>query len=58
MIRSVFAFIAVNVFVYLAFAFVAWEINPADWTNGGRAAGVLLGSMLGCLGAIAAGDLR
>jgi hypothetical protein len=57
MIKSVIAFIAVNVFVYLAFAFIAWEIDPANWTEAGRATGVLLGSMLGSLGAIAAGDI-
>jgi hypothetical protein len=57
MIKSVIAFIVVNAFAFLAFAFIAWDINPANWTEDMRALGVLLGSLLGALGAIIAGDV-
>jgi hypothetical protein len=56
MIKSVIAFIVVNAIVFLAFAFVTWEINPANWEVGTRALSVIIGPMFGSLGAIIAGD--
>ena len=49
MIRMIFGFIAGNVVLYLAFAFIAWEINPANWNSGGRALAVVFGATTGVL---------
>ena len=56
MIRMVFGFITGNVVLYLAFAFVAWEINPANWNSGGRALAVVFGAAVGVLLAVMAMD--
>ena len=47
-------FIAGNAMAYLAFAFTAWETNPANWTSGGRALAVIIGSFAGTMSAVAA----
>ena len=52
MIRMIFGFIAGNVVLYLAFAFIAWEINPANWNSGGRALAVVFGATTGVLLAV------
>jgi len=52
MIRMVLGFIAGNVVLYLAFAFIAWEINPANWDSGGRALAVVFGAGVGVLLAV------
>jgi hypothetical protein len=52
----IFGFIAGNVVLYLAFAFVAWEINPANWNSGGRALALVLGAATGILLAAMAVD--
>jgi hypothetical protein len=57
MIKSVFAFIVVNAFAFFAFAFITWEVNPALWTEEMRMLSVLLGFVVGTLGAIMAGDV-
>ena len=57
MIKSVIAFIVFNALTFLAFAFIYWEINPANWEAGVRALSVIIGSMLGSLGALMAGDI-
>jgi uncharacterized membrane protein YhiD involved in acid resistance len=57
MIRSVIAFIVVNALAFLAFAFITWDINPANWEAGTRTLLVTVGSLLGSLGAIIAGDV-
>jgi len=49
MIRMALGFITGNVVLYLAFAFIAWEINPANWNSGGRALAVVFGAMVGVL---------
>ena len=56
MIKSVIAFIVVNALTFLAFAFITWDINPANWEAGVRALSVIIGSMLGALGALIVGD--
>jgi hypothetical protein len=56
MIKSVFAFIVFNALTFLAFAFITWDINPANWEAGVRALSVTIGTMLGGLGALIAGD--
>jgi hypothetical protein len=56
MIKSVIAFIVVNALAFLAFAFITWDINPANWEAGVRALSVIIGSMLGALGALIVGD--
>jgi hypothetical protein len=48
----IFGFIAGNVMLYLAFAFIAWEINPANWNSGGRALAVVFGATTGVLLAV------
>ena len=53
-ILALVAFIAANVMVYLAFAFIAWELDPAQWNNGGRAVLVGFGAFFGILSAVAA----
>ena len=57
MIKAVIAFTVVNALAFLAFAFIAWDINPANWTEGTRAISVLLGSLFGALGALIAVDV-
>ena len=57
MIKSVIAFIAAVMVVFLSFAFILWDINPANWTEGTRAMSVLLGSLFGALGALIEGDV-
>jgi hypothetical protein len=57
MTRLIFVFIAANAIVFLAFAFVTWEINPANWEAGTRALSVIIGPMFGSLGALIVGDL-
>jgi hypothetical protein len=54
MILALVAFISTNVLLYLAFAFIAWELDPSQWSNGGRAVLAALGMFLGILSAIAA----
>lgn len=54
MIRMALGFITGNVVLYLAFAFIAWEINPANWNSGGRALAVVFGAMVGVLLAVMA----
>jgi hypothetical protein len=49
MIRMIFGFIAGNVVLYLAFAFIAWEINPENWNSEGRALAVVFGAEVGVL---------
>jgi hypothetical protein len=56
MIRMIFGFTTGNVVLYLAFAFIAWEINPANWNSGGRALAVVLGAVVGALLAVMAMD--
>ena len=58
MIKSVFAFITSNVVLYLAFAFIAWEINPANWDAGGRALAVIFGAMFGAFSAAATNGIE
>jgi hypothetical protein len=53
MTKSIFAFVAVNVLVYLAFAFISWEPNAANWTEGGRTLFVFFGAMFGGVAAAA-----
>lgn len=48
------AFVATNVLLYLGFAFIVWDFDPAQWSNGGRALFVVLGALLGMLSAVAA----
>jgi hypothetical protein len=57
MIKSVIAFIVFNALTFLAFAFIYWELNPANWEAGVRALAVIIGSMLGSLGVMISGDL-
>jgi hypothetical protein len=57
MIKSVIAFIVFNALTFLAFAFITWEINPANWEPITRALSVTIGGMLGGLGATIAGDI-
>jgi hypothetical protein len=57
MIKSVIAFIVFSALAFLAFAFITWEINPANWTEGTRAISVLIGSLFGALSALIAGDV-
>ena len=57
MIKSVIAFVVVNALTFLAFAFITWDINPANWEAGTRTLLVTVGSLLGSLGAIIAGDV-
>jgi hypothetical protein len=56
MIKSVIAFIVVNALTFLAFAFITWDINPANWEAGTRTLLVTVGSLLGSMGALIAGD--
>ncbi len=58
MTRLIFVFMAANVVIYLAFAFIGWEINPANWTNGGRALCLLFGGLFGFATALAAGETK
>jgi hypothetical protein len=58
MTKAVFAFTVVNALAFLAFAFITWDINPANWTEGTRAISVLLGSLFGALGALIAGEIK
>ena len=58
MIKSVIAFIVFNALTFLAFAFIYWELNPANWEAGVRALSVMIGSMLGALGALIAGEIK
>ena len=51
MIKPLLAFVGVFVFTYLIGAFVAWEMNPADWTEIGRLVLVGSGAFFGLLGA-------
>jgi nitrous oxide reductase accessory protein NosL len=53
MSKSIFAFVAVNVIVYLAFAFISWEPNASNWTEGERALFVMFGAMFGGISAAA-----
>jgi hypothetical protein len=46
-IKPVLAFVGVFVFTYLIGVFVAWEMNPANWTTDGRFAASLVGTFLG-----------
>ena len=57
MTNAVIVFTVVNALAFLAFAFIAWDINPANWTEGMRALGVLLGALFGALGVLIAGDV-
>jgi hypothetical protein len=57
MIKSVIAFIVFNALTFLAFAFIYWELNPANWEVGVRALSVMVGSMLGSLGVMISGDI-
>jgi hypothetical protein len=58
MIKAVFVVIVFNALTFLAFAFVTWEINPANWEAGMRGMCVIIGSMLGSLGALMAGEIK
>jgi hypothetical protein len=57
MIKAVIACIVFNALTFLAFAFVTWEINPANWEAGMRGMCVIIGSMLGSLGVMISGDI-
>lgn len=35
--------------VYVAAAFIAWEINPRNWNSDGRLVAVMLGVLVGSL---------
>lgn len=54
MILALVAFIAANVLLYLGFAFIAWELDPSQWSNGGRASLVVLGTFFGIFSAVVA----
>ena len=57
MIKAVIACIVFNALTFFAFAFVTWEINPANWEAGMRGMCVIIGSMLGSLGVMISGDI-
>jgi hypothetical protein len=44
---GVFLFTLVNLFLYLVFAFVSWDVNPENWLHGWRALLAYLGVSLG-----------
>ena len=44
-------FLSISVAVYLAFAFIAWEIDPSEWTTGWRAIFVTMNCLFGGLAA-------
>jgi hypothetical protein len=46
-IKKALVFCAVFGLVYLGSAFVAWEINPGDWSDFGRFTTVLIGGAIG-----------
>jgi hypothetical protein len=58
MTRLIFVFIAANVVIYLGLAFIAWEINPANWTTGGRLLCLLYGGLFGVFAALTAGETK
>jgi hypothetical protein len=47
MSKSVIAFITGNAVIYLVFVFVTWEINPANWSEAGRALSAIFGVLVG-----------
>ena len=57
MILSLIAFIAANMLVYLAFAFIAWELDPSQWHQDGRVIFVAFGAMLGVFSALAVKEI-
>jgi uncharacterized membrane protein YsdA (DUF1294 family) len=54
--KLVIAFIVINALVFLVFAFITWEINPANWETATRTLLVWVGSLLGGLGAFIVGQ--
>jgi hypothetical protein len=58
MSKMFFAFIAANVVVYLAFAFIAWEFDPAQWALVGRVVFVYLGVFCGAVAVFSVKDMK
>ena len=46
------AFVAAYLLMYLAFAFIAWELDPSQWNKDGRFVFVALGAALGVVAAL------
>lgn len=57
-ILALAAFIAGNVLVYLAFAFIVWELDASQWNLDGRLALVVLGGIFGGLAALAVKEMK
>lgn len=57
-ILALVAFIAANVMVYLAFAFIAWELDPSQWHQDGRVIFVAFGAMFGVVCALAVKEMK
>ena len=58
LILGLLAFIAANVMVYLAFAFMAWELDPSRWHQDGRVVFVAFGAMFGVVSALAVKEMK
>jgi drug/metabolite transporter (DMT)-like permease len=58
MSKMIFAFIAANVVVYLAFAFIVWDFDPAQWSPDGRFVFVYLGVFCGGAAALSVKDMK
>jgi uncharacterized membrane protein YsdA (DUF1294 family) len=56
--KSVIVFTVVNALTFLVFAFITWEINPANWETETRTLLVWVGSLLGGLGAFIVGETK
>jgi hypothetical protein len=48
-LKSITLFMAILLLGYLAFSFVIWDLNPANWSKGTRVACVWI---FGCIGAV------
>ena len=57
-IKPVLAFVGVFVFTCLIGAFVAWDINPANWTEVGRFMVAVMGIGLGGISALFVSEIQ
>jgi predicted membrane protein len=58
MILALAAFVAVNVLLYLAFAFIVWELDPSQWNPDGRLVLVVFGVVFGGLAALGVKEMK
>lgn len=57
-ILALAAFVAGNVLMYLACAFIVWELDPSQWNPDGRFVFVIFGVMCGAIAALAVKEMK